>query len=79
LHIHSFLKGGISVKTFQVEFFFDQGNSIVHSVKAIDKESAMSQIPSNGTYELADEKSGKIYRVTINLVKYIVITESHHE
>lgn len=67
------------MKTFQVEFFFDQGNSIVHSVKAIDKESAMSQIPSNGTYELTDEKSGKIYRVTINLVKYIVISESHNE
>ncbi|MFC4712402.1 hypothetical protein [Planococcus dechangensis] len=67
------------MKTFQVEFFFDQGNSIVHSVKAIDKESAMSQIPSNGTYELTDEKSGKIYRVTINLVKYIVIAESHNE
>ncbi|MBT2581985.1 hypothetical protein [Planococcus sp. ISL-109] len=64
------------MKTFQVEFFFDQGNSIVHSVKAIDKESAMSQIPSNGTYELTDEASGKIYRITINLVKYIVIGEA---
>ncbi len=63
------------MKTFQVEFFFDQGNSIVHAVKAIDKESAMSQIPSNGTYEITDHKNGKIYRITINMVKYIVIDE----
>lgn len=67
------------MKTFQVEFFFDQGNSIVHHVKAVDKESAMSQIPSNGTYELTDEAEGKIYRVTINLVKYIAITEASVE
>lgn len=64
------------MKTFQVEFFFDQGNTIVHTVKAIDKESAISQVPSNGTYELTDETNGKIYRITINLVKYIVVTET---
>ncbi|MFP3321995.1 hypothetical protein R0K05_02770 [Planococcus sp. SIMBA_160] len=63
------------MKTFQVEFFFDQGNTIVHTVKAIDKESAISQVPSNGTYELTDEANGKIYRITINLVKYIVVSE----
>lgn len=64
------------MKTFQVEFFFDQGNTIVHTVKAIDKESAISQVPSNGTYELTDEANGKIYRITINLVKYIIVTET---
>lgn len=63
------------MKTFQVEFYFDQGNTIVHSVKAVDKESALNKIPSNGTYEIIDEQTGKIYRITINLVKYIVVTE----
>jgi hypothetical protein len=63
------------MKRFQVEFCFDQGNSIILNVNAVDKESALSKIPSNGTYEIADDQSGKIYRITINLVKYIVVNE----
>lgn len=63
------------MKAFQIEFYFDQGNTIVHQVQAVDKESAMSQIPSNGTYEITDKKSGNIYRITINTVKYIVVSE----
>jgi hypothetical protein len=64
-----------TLKRFQVEFCFDQGNSIIHNVEAVDKESALSKIPSNGTYEITDEVSGIIYRITINLVKYIAVTE----
>lgn len=63
------------MKTFQVEFCFDQGNSIIHNVEAVDKEAALSKIPSNGTYEITDDHSGKIYRITINLVKYIAVNE----
>ncbi|PSL42045.1 hypothetical protein B0H99_101293 [Planomicrobium soli] len=63
------------MKRFQVEFCFDKGNSIIHNVEAVDKEAALGKIPSNGTYEITDEPSGKIYRITINLVKYIVINE----
>ncbi|MCP2033032.1 uncharacterized protein (DUF4213/DUF364 family) [Planomicrobium sp. HSC-17F08] len=64
------------MKTFQVEFYFDQGNTIVLSVQAVDKESALAKIPSNGTYDVVDEASNKIYRITINLVKYILVNES---
>ncbi|WP_256204422.1 hypothetical protein [Planococcus faecalis] len=32
------------MKTFRVEFNFDQGNTIVHKVQAVDKESALSKI-----------------------------------
>ncbi|MDN7244134.1 hypothetical protein QWY16_12460 [Planococcus shenhongbingii] len=64
------------MKTFQVEFYFDQGNTIVLSVQATDKEAALGKIPSNGTYDVIDEASGKIYRITINLVKYIVVNAS---
>ncbi|MGI2327137.1 hypothetical protein [Planococcus sp. YIM B11945] len=63
------------MKKFQVEFCFDQGNSIIHHVEAVDKEAALGKIPSNGTYEIADEQNGKIYRITINLVKYIAVNE----
>lgn len=63
------------MKTFQVEFYFDQGNTIVQNVKAADREAALNKIPSNGTYEIVDELTGKLYRITINLVKYIVVTE----
>lgn len=63
------------MKTFQVEFYFDQGNTIVQNVKAADREAALNKIPTNGTYEIVDELTGKLYRITINLVKYIVVTE----
>lgn len=63
------------MKSFQVEFSFDQGNNIVHNVQAVDKESALSKIPSNGTYEISDIETGIIYRITINLVKYIKVSE----
>jgi hypothetical protein len=63
------------MKTFQVEFYFDQGNTILQNVKAADREAALNKIPSNGTYEIVDELTGKLYRITINLVKYIVVTE----
>lgn len=63
------------MKSFRVEFNFDQGNTIVHSVQAMDKESALSNIPSNGTYEISDMETGNIIRITINLVKYIKVSE----
>ncbi|EGA89581.1 hypothetical protein GPDM_09800 [Planococcus donghaensis MPA1U2] len=63
------------MKTFRVEFNFDQENIIVHNVQAMDKESALSQIPSNGTYEISDKETGSIYRITINLVNYIKVSE----
>lgn len=63
------------MKSFQVEFNFDQGNTIVHNVQAVDKESALGKIPSNGTYEINDVETGNIYRITINLVKYIKVSE----
>lgn len=63
------------MKSFQVEFSFDQGNTIIHNVQAVDKESALSKIPSNGTYEIFDTETGDIYRITINLVKYIKVSE----
>lgn len=63
------------MKPFRVEFYFDQGNTIVHNVQAVDKESALSKIPSNGTYEISDTETGNIYRITINLVKYIIVSE----
>lgn len=63
------------MKSFRVEFNFDQGNTIVHNVQAVDKELALSNIPSNGTYEISDMETGNIYRITINLVKYIKVSE----
>ncbi|ANU22950.1 hypothetical protein [Planococcus donghaensis] len=63
------------MKTFRVEFNFDQENTIVHNVQAMDKESALSQIPSNGTYEISNKETGFIYRITINLVNYIKVSE----
>lgn len=62
------------MKTFQIEFYFDQGNTLIHTVKATSKESALSSIPTNGTYEFQDEKDRNSYRITINLVKYIIVT-----
>lgn len=63
------------MKTFQIEFYFDQGNTLMHNVKATSKESALSSIPTNGTYEFQDEENGNNYRITINLVKYIIVSE----
>lgn len=63
------------MKSFRVEFNFDQGNTIIHTVQAMDKESALSNIPSNGTYEISDMETGNIIRITINLVKYIKVSE----
>ena len=63
------------MKSFRVEFNFDQGNTIIHTVQAMDKESALSNIPSNGTYEFSDMETGNIIRITINLVKYIKVSE----
>ncbi|TWT07565.1 hypothetical protein FQV26_07055 [Planococcus sp. CPCC 101016] len=63
------------MKSFRIEFNFDQGNTIIHNVQAVDKESALSKIPSNGTYEIADMETGNIFRITINLVKYIKVSE----
>lgn len=63
------------MKSFQVEFNFDHGNTIIHNVQAVDKESALSKIPSNGTYEISDMETGNIYRITINLVNYIKVSE----
>ncbi|ALS78327.1 hypothetical protein ACQKDD_13205 [Planococcus kocurii] len=64
------------MKTFRVEFNFDQGNTIVHKVQAVDKESALSKIPSNGTYEISNMETGNIHRITINLVKHITVSEA---
>ena len=63
------------MKSFRIEFNFDQGNTIIHNVQAVDKKSALSKIPSNGTYEISDTESGDIFRITINLVKYIKVSE----
>ncbi|WP_203332695.1 hypothetical protein [Planococcus beigongshangi] len=63
------------MKSFKLEFFFDQGNTLTHQVKATSKESALSSIPTNGTYEFQDEQDKKAYRITINLVKYIIVSE----
>jgi len=63
------------MKSFQIEFNFDQGNTFIHNVQAVDKESALSKIPSNGTYDISDPETGNIYRITINLVKYIKVSE----
>lgn len=60
---------------FRVEFNFDKENTFVHHIQAVDKESALSQIPSNGTYEVSDNETSNIYRITINLVNYIKISE----
>lgn len=63
------------MRNYQVEFYFDQGNTIVHEMKGLDKASVLSNIPTNGTFEFANEKTGHIYRITINLVKYIIVSE----
>ncbi|WP_033544060.1 hypothetical protein [Planococcus sp. CAU13] len=63
------------MKNFQLEFFFDQGNTLIHQVKATSKESALSGIPTNGTYEFQGASDNKAYRITINLVKYIIVSE----
>lgn len=63
------------MKNFQIDFYFDQGNTLTHYVKATGKESALSSIPTNGTYEFRDEEDKNVYRITINLVKYIVVSE----
>lgn len=63
------------MKRFQIEFYFDQGNTLTHHVKATSKESALSAIPTNGTYEFTDEENKNSYRITVNLVKYIIVNE----
>lgn len=63
------------MKTFQIEFYFDQGNTLTHYVKATSKESALSSIPTNGTYEFQDGENSNNYRITVNLVKYIIVSE----
>lgn len=63
------------MKNFQLEFYFDQGNTLTHQVKATSKESALSSIPTNGTYEFQGVTDNKVYRITINLVKYIIVSE----
>ncbi|MCM3610880.1 hypothetical protein M4S82_06410 [Planococcus sp. MERTA32b] len=63
------------MKNFQIDFYFDQGNTLTHTVKATSKDSALSSIPTNGTYEFRDEEDKNVYRITINLVKYIIVSE----
>ncbi|MFD1030926.1 hypothetical protein [Metaplanococcus flavidus] len=63
------------MKTYQIDFHFDQGNTLTHYVKASSKETALSSIPTNGTYEFQDEADKNNYRITVNLVKYIVVSE----
>lgn len=63
------------MKNFKLEFYFDQGNTLTHQVKATSKESALAGIPTNGTYEFQGEQDNNAYRITINLVKYIVVSE----
>lgn len=63
------------METFQLEFYFDQGNTLIHNVKATSKEAALSSIPTNGTYEFRGEQDNNSYRITINLVKYIIVKE----
>lgn len=60
---------------YKVDFYFDQGNTLTHYVKATSKESALSGIPTNGTYEFQDEADKNSYRITVNLVKYIIVSE----
>ena len=63
------------MKKYKVDFYFDQGNTLTHYVKATSKESALSSIPTNGTYEFQDEADKNNYRITVNLVKYIIVSE----
>jgi len=63
------------MKMFRVEFNFDKENTFIHHVQGADKEAVLSQIPSNGTYEVSDKETGSIFRITINLVNYIKVSE----
>ena len=63
------------MKTFQVEFYFDQGNTIVLTVYAENKESALRNIPTHGTFEITDQDNDRLYRITISQVKYIMVYE----
>lgn len=63
------------MKTFQVEFVFDQGNTIVLTAQAENKEVAMANIPTHGTYEITDDQNETIYRITISQIKYITVYE----
>jgi hypothetical protein len=63
------------MENFKVDFYFDQGNTLTHIVKASSKESALRGIPTNGTYEFRDEKDKNVYRITISSVKYIIVSE----
>lgn len=63
------------MKVFQVEFYFDQGNTIVLTVNAEDKAAALRNIPTHGTFEITDQDNNRLYRITINQVKYILVYE----
>ena len=63
------------MKTFQVEFVFDQGNTIVQTAQAETKEAALANIPTHGTYEITDDENETIYRITISQIKYISVYE----
>ena len=61
------------MKTFQIEFFFDQGNTVVLTAQAESKEAALPNIPTHGTYEITDDQNDTIYRITISQIKYITV------
>lgn len=63
------------MKTFQIEFYFDQGNTIVLTAHAEDKASALRNIPTHGTFEITDQDNDRLYRITITQVKYIMVYE----
>ncbi len=63
------------MENFRIDFYFDQGNTLTHTVKATSKDSALSGIPTNGTYEFRDDNDKNVYRITINMVKYIIVSE----
>ena len=63
------------MENFRIDFYFDQGNTLTHTIKATSKDSALSGIPTNGTYEFRDDNDKNVYRITINMVKYIIVSE----
>lgn len=63
------------MKNFQVEFVFDQGNTIVLTAQAENKEAALANIPTHGTYEITDDQNETIYRITVSQIKYIMVYE----
>jgi len=63
------------MENFRIDFYFDQGNTLTHTVKATSKDSALSGIQTNGTYEFRDDNDKNDDRITINMVKYIIVSE----